>query len=418
MGERGADHTIAPTDAEIAEMARQTAEALDAGSLGFSTSRTYVHRSRDGANIGTLTASHAELLGIVSALKDRNKGVIQLISDAYLTPDDTFAEAEIDLIRKMAETSGRRLSFTIMQTDDAPDRWLWIMDKIKGMVASGLDVKGQVAPRPIGVIMSFSSTVNPFFLTPTYRGLLSKPLDERLRILAQPEVKDRILAEHKDHRVGGMTDIILHGFERMHRMTDPIDYEPSADQSIAAEAGKTNRTAADFCYDVLLEGGGTRMLYMPLNNYARGTLRDVHGMMTAPHVLYGLSDGGAHCGTISDGSFPTTTLGLWVKGSKEGLNIPLEQLVNGYTQRTAAHVGWHDRGVIAPGKLADLNVIALDELSLGPPNIVQDLPAGGTRLLQSARGYRWTIKTGAVTFENGVATGELPGRLVRGGRAA
>jgi N-acyl-D-aspartate/D-glutamate deacylase len=418
MGERGANHEEQPTDAEIAEMARLTREALEAGALGFSTSRTFVHRSRDGSNIGTLTASHRELLGIVDALKQSGKGVIQLISDAYLTPDDSFADAELKLIASMAESTGRRLSFTVQQTDDAPDRWRYIFDRVKGMVAGGLDVKAQVAPRPIGIVQSFSATVNPFFMTPAYRGLMALPLAERLVKLADPEVRARILEEHKNIRPGGMFDVIVQGFGRMHRMTDPIDYEPKEENSIAAEARRLGKSPAEHAYDVLLEEGGRRLLYMPLVNYARGDLGDVYGMMTAPNTLYGLSDGGAHCGTICDGSFPTTTLGLWSKGSKAGLRIPLEQLVHGYTQRNAAHVGWYDRGVVAPGMLADINVIDVDGLNLSPPRIVQDLPAGGTRLLQSAHGYRWTIKNGAVTFENGAHTGELPGRLVRGGRAA
>ena len=418
MGERGANHEEHPTEGEITEMARLTGESLEAGALGFSTSRTFVHRARDGSNIGTLTASDRELLGIVSALKATGKGVIQLISDAYLTADDAFAEAELNLIAEMAKQTGRRLSFTVQQTDDAPDRWRYILERVQAMVARGLDVKAQVAPRPIGVIQSFSATVNPFFMTPGYRALLALPKAERLARLAEPETKARLLAEHRDIRPGGMFDVLVQGFGRMHRMTDPIDYEPSEENSIAAEARRLGKSPAEHAYDVLLEEGGARLLYMPLVNYARGHLGDVHGMMTSPNTLFGLSDGGAHCGTICDGSFPTTTLGLWSKGSKQGLSIPLEQLVHGYTQRNAAHVGWRDRGVVAPGMLADLNVIELDGLSLSPPRIVQDLPAGGTRLLQSARGYRWTMKSGTVTFENGAHTGELPGRLVRGERAA
>jgi N-acyl-D-aspartate/D-glutamate deacylase len=200
-------------------------------------------------------------------------------------------------------------------------------------------------------------------------------------------------------------------------MTDPVDYEPPASASLAAEAARTNHDAAEYAYDVFLEEDGRRLIYMPLINYARGNLDDVHGMMKGAHTLYGLSDGGAHCGTISDGTFPTTTIGLWSKGSKTGLKQPLEALVHGYTQRNARHVGWRDRGVVAAGYLADLNMIDMDALDLAPPKIVQDLPAGGTRLLQEARGYRWTVKSGAVTFENGAWTGETPGGLLRGDQA-
>ncbi len=418
MGERGADHTAAPSDAEIERMSALTEDALLAGAIGFSTSRTYVHRSRDGANIGTLTASERELQGIVGALKRSGRGVIQLISDAYLTADDDFAAAELRLIRGLAATSGRRLSFTVQQTDEAPDRWRGIFEEIDAMVADGLDVRAQVAPRPVGAMLSFASTTNPFILTPTYRQINADGVEARLRALFTAEVRERILAEHGAYRPGGFAGQLTGDFERMFRMTDPVDYEPTPDASIAAEAKRTNKSPAEHCFDVMLENEGRRILYMPLINYARGDLDDVHGMMSGARTLYGLSDGGAHCGTISDASFPTTTIGLWSKGSKSGRRFPLETLVHGYTQRNARHVGWRDRGVIAPGYLADLNVIDMEALALSPPEIVHDLPAGGTRLVQKARGYEWTIKSGEVTFERGEWTGATPGALLRGETAA
>jgi N-acyl-D-aspartate/D-glutamate deacylase len=419
MGERGADHLETPTDAEIERMARLTGESLEAGALGFSTSRTHAHRSRDGANIGTLTAGEPELLAIAASLRKAGKGVIQLISDAYLTADDDFARAELALIRRMAQTSGRRLSFTVQQTDDSPDRWKHIYAELDAMTAEGLDVKAQVAPRAIGAILSFSSTTNPFLATPTYRRIAaeSPTIEARLARLADPEVRAAILREHAGVRYEeGFIAILTRGFTRMFRMNDPVDYEPDASQSIAAQAERAGAEVAGFTYDVLMEEGGRRLLYMPLINYAHGNLDAVHGMMTGTHTLYGLSDGGAHCGTICDGSFPTTTIALWSKGNKSGRSIPLETLVHGYTQRNAQQVGWLDRGVIAPGYLADLNVIDPDRLNLGPPEIVQDLPAGGTRLLQPARGYLWTVKSGVPTFENGVWTGQTPGGLLRGDR--
>jgi len=420
MGERGGDHTEVPTEAEIVRMSRLTGEALESGALGFTTSRTHVHRSRDGANIGTLTAGRDELLGIVEALRRTGKGVIQLISDAYLTADDDFARAELALIRRLAETSGRKVSFTVQQTDDAPDRWKHIFGELDAMAADGLDIRAQVAPRPIGVVLSFASTTNPFLITPTYRRIAAQAgsVEARLAQLADPTVRAAILAEHDGIRPSsGFAALLTHGYVRMFRMSDPVDYEPDATQSLAAEAARAGQDVAAFTYDTLLEEGGRQLLYMPLINYVRGNLDDVHGMMSGGHTLFGLSDGGAHCGTISDGSFPTTTIGLWAKGSKSGLKLPLEALVHGYTQRNAAHVGWRDRGVVAPGYLADLNVIDIDDLELRPPQIVQDLPAGGARLLQSARGYRFTVKSGTVTFENGAWTGETPGRLLRGEQA-
>jgi N-acyl-D-aspartate/D-glutamate deacylase len=417
MGEAGADHTAVPTEAEIQRMSDLTYEALEAGAVGFSTSRTYVHRSRDGKNIGTLTASEAELQGIAAALKRAGKGVIQMISDAYLTADDEFAAGELRLIRSLAKATGRKLSFTVQQTDESPDRWRGIFREIDAMVADGLDVRAQIAPRPVGAMLSFASTSNPFFLTPTSREINANGIANRLRHLNDPAVRERILAEHGGYRPDGFAGLMTGGFDRMFRMTDPVDYEPRPDASIAAEAKRTNKSPAEHCFDVMLEEGGKRILYMPLINYARGDLADVYGMMKGAHTLYGLSDGGAHCGTISDASFPTTTIALWSKGDKAGQKFPVEALVHGYSQRNARHVGWLDRGVVAPGYLADLNVIALDELALPPPAIVQDLPAGGTRLLQKANGYRWTVKSGEVTFDKGEWTGATPGGLLRGEQA-
>lgn len=415
MGERGANHLEAPTEGEIVEMERLTFEALEAGALGFSTSRTYAHRARGGANIGTFTASQLELAGIAGALRRSGKGVIQMISDAYLTADDAFADSELELIEHLARTTGRRLSFTVQQTDEAPDRWRHIFGEIDRMNAEGLDVSAQVAPRPIGAILGFSATTNPFLLTATYRQIAkSGTIEERLARLAQPEVRAQILAEHGGTHRDGFAEQLAHGFARMYRMSDPVDYEPAADSSLAAEAARAGRPVAEYAYDVCLEDGGRRLIYMPLINYAKGDLEDTFRMMVSNHTLFGLSDGGAHCGTICDGSFPTTTLALWSRGSKGGHRIPLENLVHGYTQRNARHVGWRDRGVVAPGLLADLNIIDMDRLNLSPPEIVQDLPAGGVRLLQTAHGYRATLKSGTVTFENGQWTGETPGRLVRG----
>jgi N-acyl-D-aspartate/D-glutamate deacylase len=419
MGDRGADYNAAPTVAEIDRMRQLTLEALEAGAIGFSTTRSINHRSRDGDNIGTLKASADELKGITYALKQANKGVIQLISDAYLTNDDDFAASELQLIRSLAAHTGRKLSFTVQQNDDAPDRWRHIFREIASMRQDHLDVSAQVASRSIGAILSFATTISPFVACPTYRKLSSDLQgDALITQLKKSEVKAQILLEHRDVHFTGNGGAITKGYARMFRMTDPVDYEPREEDSLLAEASSLGRDADEYVYDTLLEENGRRLIYLPLNNYSYGNLDDVHAMMTGPHALFGLSDGGAHCGLICDGSFPTTTIGFWSKGSKSGHSMPLESLVHGYTQRNARHVGWHDRGAIKVGQLADLNIIDLDHLSLSPPEIVQDLPAGGTRLLQTARGYRQTIKSGVVTFENGKWTSETPGKLIRGEQLA
>lgn len=413
MGDRGADHLEHPDESEIASMARLTEEALAAGALGFTTSRTFVHRSRSGENIGTLQSGAPELLGIAAAMQRQGKGVIQLISDAYLTADDSFANAELDLIASLARASARPLSFTVQQTDEAPDRFRHIFARVQGMVTDGLNVKTQVAPRPIGVVLGLQATLNPFITCKAWREISARPLAGRVAALQDPATRERLLAEHAALTPEGFGLLIAWGYSRMFRVSDPVDYEPSADRSVAAEAAQAGVSPAEWLLDMLCEEDGRRLLYMPLINYARGDLGDVYSMLTAPNTLYGLSDGGAHCGTICDASFPTSTLALWMKGNKAGASIPLEQLVHGLTLRNAAHVGWHDRGALKPGLRADLNIIDADLLALPPPEMIHDLPAGGGRLMQRPRGISLTLCQGVVTFENGMATGALPGRLIR-----
>jgi len=413
MGDRGGDQNEHPHPAEIAQMAALVKTALAAGALGFTTSRTIIHRSRSGDSIGTLKAGRPELLAIAAAMREADKGVIQLISDAYLTPDDDFANAELDLIADMARTSGRPLSFTVQQVDEAPDRYRHIFARVADMVAEGLDVKAQVAPRPIGIVLGLEATLNPFILCPGWRPLHHATLAEKRAALADPATRAMLLAEHAATPGEGFARLVAHGYARMFRVTDPVDYEPPVDQSVAAEAKVRNIAPAELLLDLLLEAEGRRLLYMPLINYARGNLNDVHAMMTAPHTLYGLSDGGAHCGTICDASFPTSTIAIWHRGNRAGSRIPLETLVHGLTRRNALHVGWHDRGLIAPGLRADLNIIDLDRLHVPPPRLVRDLPAGGARLMQNPSGIDLTMLAGTITFERGTHSGALPGRLVR-----
>lgn len=421
MGERGADHTASPTGPEIAEMARLVAEALDAGAIGFATSRTEVHRSSSGENIGTLTAGPDELLAIAASMRRSGRGVTQLISDLYQTPDDDVARRELDLLERFARTSGRPLSFTMQQAYHSPQRWRFQMEWIDRMVASGLDVKAQVGVRPIGVILGLETSASPFMLCSSYGEVAGLGLDERVAALRDPERRSRILAEHAA-LVPGLTPGFLRqmvaGFEVIFEMTDPVDYRLAADRSIGARAAAQGVDAAGVVYDLLLEHDGRQLLYLPLFNFAMGDMADLREMITAPNVLFGLSDAGAHCGAICDGSMTTSSLTMWSRDVHDGAAVPLEAIVHGHTQRNAAHVGWLDRGVVAAGYLADLNVIDLDALACHPPTIARDLPAGGRRLVQSADGYRCTVKSGTVTFVDGEHTGELPGELLRGTRSA
>jgi N-acyl-D-aspartate/D-glutamate deacylase len=414
MGERGIDCREVPTSAELEQMGQLATEAMAAGALGITTSRTIVHRAKTGELIGTLEAAEAELRVLAHAMRDAKAGVFQLITDAYMKGDDAFVDAEFSLIEMIARESGRPVSFSLMQTKAMPDRWQHLLDRAGALSRLGHDVRVQVSTRAVGVIIGFATTLNPFMTTPSFLALAKLPLTDRLEQLARPAVRAAILTEYRSMPHDGPSAQIELGFDGMFRMADPVDYEPDPETSIGAAARRQRLDPAEFAYNVLLEEGGTRLLYFPVINYSDGNLDAVHAMMVSERALFGLSDGGAHCGTICDASFPTTTIDLWRRGNRNGLSIPLEQLVHGYTQRNAAYVGWYDRGVIAPGYLADLNLIDLAALNLPPPRIVQDLPAGGSRLLQYPAGYRMTMKRGAVTMRDGQRTAALPGRLLRG----
>jgi len=421
MGTRGADHTEVPTDAELAEMAELFTEALRAGALGFATSRTEVHRTSGGELIGTLTASRRELLAFAEVMAQEGRGVTQLISDLYQTTDDAFATAELDLLAEFVRTSGRPLSFTMQQAYHSPERWRQQMAWVDAMVAEGHDVKAQVASRPIGVLLGLEATANPFMLCGSYGEVQSLPLDERVAALRDPQRRADILEEHASVTAAvpeGILRQILCQFDTIFRLSDPVDYELDADWSIASEAERAGLTAAEFAYDALLDHEGHQLLYLALFNFAHRNFDDLYEMITSPNTVFGLSDAGAHCGAICDGSMTTSSLVMWARDRTRGPRLPLEVVVHRQTQRTAAQVGWFDRGVLAPGYVADLNVIDLDALACHPPRVVFDLPAGGRRLMQEASGYRHTIKSGVVTFTDGRHTGELPGGLLRGRRDA
>ena len=419
MGDRGAEHTEEPTDGEVSEMARLVREALAAGGIGFATSRTHVHRTSAGTNIGTLTAGSRELLAIAEAMRDAGHGVTQLISDCYQTTDDDFADAELDLLEAFAATSGRPLSFTMQQAYHSPDRWRHQMRRIDEMVARGHDVKAQVASRPIGVLLGLEATTNPFLLCRSMGELGFHSLADKVEALRDPERKRRILEEHAalvPTLPDGILQQITCRFDVMFEMADPVDYELDSSRSLGAAAARQGVEAAELIYDLLLERAGRQLLYLPLFNFAHGNFDDLHEMITSPNTLFGLSDAGAHCGAICDASMTTSSIAVWARDRRAEDRIPLEQIVHGHTLRNARHIGWHDRGVLAPGYVADLNVIDIDALACPPPTIVHDLPAGGRRLMQGSRGYDYTVKSGAVTFEAGEHTGALPGGLLRGDR--
>jgi N-acyl-D-aspartate/D-glutamate deacylase len=420
MGDRGGDPTEHPDEEELSSMARLLEEGLEAGAVGVSTSRTDRHRTSRGENLGTLKAKEPELMCLASVLARKGEGVFQLLSDSYRTTDDDFARSELELVAAFARTSGRPVSYTVQQDVEAPERWRDLMDLAVSLNAEGLDVKTQVAPRPIGVLLGLQASANVFTPCRSYARIAHLPIDERLAAMADPDLRQRIVQGHADLTSGpdafsGFT--FFARFDDMFVLDDPVDYDIDPSRSLAAQAARAGVDPRQFAYDIQLQRGGNQLIYMPLFNFAHRTLDDVHEMITSPVALFGLSDAGAHCGQICDGSMPTTYLSLWGRDrnrTEDGMAV--ESVVHQITQRPAAHFGWLDRGVVAPGFLADLNVIDLDRLGCAPPEVVADLPAGGSRLLQGATGYRWTVKRGAVTFEGGVHTGEAPGELIRGRR--
>jgi N-acyl-D-aspartate/D-glutamate deacylase len=413
MGERGADHEIDPTPDEIAHMARLTSEALLAGAVGFGTSRTVNHRSRTGARIGSLTASSEELLGIGQALKETGRGVFEFVSDFR------DVDYELGLMRRLAAETRRPLSVSLIQANQVPDKWREILSRIEQAAADGIDMKAQVCARPIGVLFGLQATLNPFMRTPTYHAIASLPLAERVARMRDPEVRRRILAEYEEEAATARGGRLQHvDLAELYPLGEPPEYEPEPSDSVAGRAEQCGRTPADLLYDLLLERDGRALLYHPFGNFAHHNLDAAREMVLSDRTLFGLSDGGAHVGTICDASFPTYNLTHWCRDRKRGEGLPLEFVVKGQTSDTARHVGWNDRGVVAPGRRADLNVIEFEKLQLHAPEIVHDLPAGGRRLLQRAEGYRYTIKSGQVTFEDGVHTGALPGSLVRGAQPA
>jgi N-acyl-D-aspartate/D-glutamate deacylase len=407
MGQRGVDREPA-TETDIAAMAALAKEAMEAGAIGFGTSRTLNHRSSDGSPIATLTAGEDELTGIALGIAAAGKGVLQVVSD--------FAdeEAEFAMLRRVVERSGRPMSFSLIQSPVRPTNYLTLLDKVEDAVAAGLRIKAQVAARPVGVLFGLELTLNPFSPYPVYKEIAKRPLAERVALLKDPQFRERLLSNPPEGRVRGR----MRDWTNMHIVAGLPDYEPQPQTSIAAIAERTGTAPEVVCLDHLVSNDGHAMIYVPALNYAEGNLEPARAMMNHKDCLPGLSDGGAHVGTICDGSFPTTLLTYWTRDRTRGPKLPLAQVIRMQARDTARALGLNDRGVLASGYRADLNVIDHAALTLHAPEVAYDLPAGGKRLLQRASGYEATVVAGEITYRDGEATGALPGRLVRGARAA
>jgi N-acyl-D-aspartate/D-glutamate deacylase len=407
MGERGADHTAVPTAAEIDEMGRLTAEAIAAGALGFSTSRTHKHKAADGRPTPSRSAGEAELAGIARGLKSAGAGVIECNAD-FFDPGDWA------VLRRMVEISGRPLSVLLLQVDQDPGLWRRTLADIRQARREGLRIAGQVGSRAIGVMMGLDASLHPFLAHPAYKDIAALELVERVTRLAEPARRERLAQPGADEASRRMLQML----ERTFEIGAPPDYEPDPATSIAARARAESRSPLALALDLLVADRGQALLYHPFENYNGGSLDEVREMLLDPDTVLGLGDAGAHVAMICDASSPTSLLTHWGRDRVRGEGIPLERLVAKQTSEAARFVGLADRGVLAPGFKADVSVIDFSALSVSRPELVRDLPAGGKRLIQRAHGYRHTFLSGVEVLRDDRPTGALPGAVVRGAQAA
>ena len=416
MGDRGARNEAATPD-DVAEMSRIVREAVEAGALGFTTSRTLGHLAKDGSPVPGTFADADELFSIARATAAGGGRIFEVAGAGIVPADDPSVVAgEVDWMGRLAAETGLTTTFIILQHDQDPTRWRAEMDQARAWRERGARVLPLVAGRPFGVLLGWDVR-HPFRLRPTYRSLAHLPLPERIEQLRRPEVKAAILAEadqgddERDMLSQAGISFIL---PRCTVLDEAVDYEPTADARLGAVAERAGCSVEEAAYDALVGGDGRNMLLLALFNYADGDHEALREQLDDPDAVLGLDDGGAHCGAICDASIPTFMLTHWVRDRARGPRLGLEDTIRRLTSQPADLYGFTDRGRIAPGLRADLNVIDLDGLTLERPRAVADLPAGGIRLLQGASGYRATVVAGEVTRREGVDTGARPGRLVRG----
>jgi N-acyl-D-aspartate/D-glutamate deacylase len=399
------------TEADIAQMRVLAADAMRAGALGFTTSRTLNHRTVKGDPTPSLRATQAELMGIGLGMKDAGSGVIELISDFnYPDPITEFA-----MIRGLVTQSGRALSLSLAQTQQSSDSWRDLLALIEQASRDGLPIRGQVAPRPIGLLLGLQGTLNPFVAHESFARIKDQTLAEKVAAMRDPSFRACVMAENgaaQTHPLARRLSV----FDQIFPLGNPPNYEPSRDSSVGAEARRIGCAAAELAYDMLLQDEGRSFLFAPFANYADFNLDCCGEMIGHPDCVMGLGDGGAHVGIISDASYPTYLLAHWGRDRARG-RFDLGYLVKRQTADTARAVGLLDRGVIAPGMKADLNVIDFDRLKVGRPKMAFDLPAGGKRLMQGADGYVATVISGEISYRDGAETSALAGKLVRGPQA-
>ena len=421
MKERALAHEVA-TPQDIEKMRALLREALEAGAVGFSTGRSDNHRTSEGKETPAAEASHAELTGLAQAFQGLSHGVVQMVSDYNLLKGPAEFEAEFDLVEAIAKASGKSLSLTWLQRDPGGEQYLRIQERVEQAVANGLPLFMQTGARGIGVLNGLDASFHPFMGFPSYKEVAHLPLAERAAALRDPARKARILSEKSERLAGDgssippLVDILLAKIDmisgRMFPLEANLNYEPSVMESFLVRAKQKGVTPLEVIYDHLSAGHGEGLIYFPIFNYNEGNLDTVRKMLEHPRALSGLSDAGAHVGTVCDASFTTFMLTHWVQGREKDA-LPLETVIEMLTRRNANYLGLKDRGVLAVGMRADINAIDPQKLSVGLPQLVRDLPAGGKRFLQKAEGYVATWVAGEQVQRHGKITSARPGHLVR-----
>lgn len=410
MGERGAN-LEPPTDEDLQEMRRLTKEAIQAGAVGVSTSRSYAHQFRDGRPAPSVNTEDQEILALAEGLRDAGKGVFQMVP-SY----DVTAAERMNLLRDIAETSGRPVSFTFMQTPKGPEDWQEMLNGLDTANKEGLEIRGQVIPRPTGALLGLELSMHPFSFNPSFRAIEHLPLEEKVAKMRDPDFRKRLISEvasdPQDFFIFVISDL-----DSLFVLGNPPNYNPHPAESIAARAKAMGVDPKELIYDALLQRDGHEVLYRPLGN-SEGERFESSGrnLVKNDYTFPALGDGGAHYSMICDAAYTTYFLTYWVRDAKGDRKIDLPYAIRKLTMEPANAIGLKDRGLIKPGYKADINVIDVDRLHLYAPHVSYDLPSGGRRLTQRADGYEATIVSGVVTYRNGRSTGSLPGRLVRGGR--
>jgi N-acyl-D-aspartate/D-glutamate deacylase len=409
MGERGAA-LEPPTAQDLREMRRLTKEAVEAGAIGVSTSRSLTHRFRDGALAPSVPTEEQEVLALAAGLKDAGSGVFQLVPDYNIGPEAQFA-----LLRKIAAASERPVSFTFMQVPHRPDAWRVTLADLRQAKAEGLEIRGQVIPRPTGGLLGLELSLHPFALNPSFKPIADLPLAEKVNAMRDPVLRARLLSEQPEdpHE---FFKYVVNEKEMLFVLGDPPNYNPAPEESVGAIARREGRDVMEVIYDALLARDGHEILYRPMGNVdgaPRFETAGRHMLDQDGTTIIALGDGGAHYSMICDAAYTSYFLTYWVKDAPADRKIDFTRAVKMLARDPAVAVGLKDRGLVRAGYKADLNVIDLAELHLHAPHATYDLPAGGRRLAQQADGFSATIVSGVVTYRDGVATGALPGRLQR-----